>query len=210
MGTVLTQGPCGRLEELAVVCDSSWVSLEGATAFGGSEGSNQLPCRETKKRFKHLLRRTASIYRWLQGYNETTFALCHPWGTVGEWIAPSHPAWLDGASPASLKGDAHLPPKPVSFPRCPGLRSLGIDSWRTRKMLLKKAMGGLLWSSLQLGHPTLCKLFSFCLKPAPRTQHVNIRIRSEKGAYIKRLGPSPHSDQLHQNMWRACPNCSIF
>lgn len=24
MGTVLTQGPCGRLEELAVVCDSSW------------------------------------------------------------------------------------------------------------------------------------------------------------------------------------------
>ena len=78
MGTVLTQGTCGRLEELAVACDSSWVSLEGATASLGSEGSKQLPCRETKKRFNHLLKRTASVYRWLQGYNEATFALRHP------------------------------------------------------------------------------------------------------------------------------------
>ena len=118
--------------------------------------------QRNKKRFKHLLKRTVSIYRWLQaGYNEATFALRHPWGTVGTWLAPSHPAGM--ASPANLKGDARLPPKSVFFPRCPGLRSLGIDSWRTRKTLPKKAMSGPPWSSLQHGHPTLCKLFHFYL-----------------------------------------------
>ena len=162
MGTVLTQGICGQLQELAVVCDSNRVSLEEATVSLGSEGSNQLPCRETKRRFKHLLKRTVSIYRWLQaGYNEATFALRHPWGTVGTWLAPSHPAGT--ASPVNLKGDAHLPPKPMFFPRCPGLKSLGTDSWRTRKTLPKKAMSGPAWSSLQHGHPTLCKLFHFYL-----------------------------------------------